>query len=378
MNSPKSPQHVLGSLAPEALERMVYLVGSARGGTTVSLHLIGAHPEILGFHGPSHFINQIWRYRNVVHNRLLKVIFWANALIDREAMMGSLDEDRREIANRIYNQAFARCGFRAMHDLYPLFYALDPAREVAPDRYRAWFDKGNDANGIDDLAKYYPEAKFLFIVRDPRSAIATLAKVQAGRVGKGSTIRSRDVLSESIYWRNFAQRCMRFAARNPERALLYSYERLVTEPADTLRAIFDFVDLSPLDEGALTGIIDGIGFGSNWGGGGSGLKLEPIVRWRSVLPPEIVDLIAEICGPTARKLGYHIPAPTHRRGWVGVTGLEPGLVARSKVVAKRIYLWLAEQRVHQADLNGSAGRLLWSPDRETALDARLSESEASL
>ncbi len=374
MTTRKDLHQALGSLTPQALERMAYIVGSARGETSMSLHLIGAHPQLLAFPGPSHFINQVWRYRKVAHDRLLKVIYFANGFLDQRNAIAGLREGPREAATRLFNSAFADLDFRGLHDLYPLLYALAPERGAPPESYLGWLDKGNDANGIGDLAAHYPGAKFLFIVRDPRSAIATLTNVRAKKSAEPAVPGLRGALEESIYWRNLTQRCLRFAARHPDRTLIYAYERLVTDPHRVLGDIFAFLGLAALNVADLTGLIGDIGFGSNWGGGGSGLQTAPIVRWRQVLDDETVAMIARVCGPTARKLGYEIDRPERApRALAQVSGSR----AKAKAIAKLGYLALREKQTGTLDPDNAGRHLLWSPARQRDLEVALGASPAA-
>ncbi len=66
----------IGSLSEQALERLIYVVGSARGGTTLTKDVIGLHDNVISFTGPTHFLNHAWRHRNRVEDRLWRVIFW--------------------------------------------------------------------------------------------------------------------------------------------------------------------------------------------------------------------------------------------------------------------------------------------------------------
>jgi len=365
----------LGSLDANALERMVYLVGSARGGTSVSLHLIGEHPNLMGFHGPSHFINQIWRYRRVVHERLFKVIFWANALVEPERLFTTLNEDQVRIARSALNRAYSGRKFRDLHDLYPLLYALAPERNQPPSDIQAWFDKGNDANGLDLLAHHYPEAKFLFIVRDPRAAVATLSRVSDKNRDGADKLPMQTIVTESIYWRNLTQLCLSFAARHPDRSYVYAYERLVMNPQGMLAQIFDFLGLPPLSDAKLQKIVSGIGFGSVHGGTGKGLSPVPITRWRKTLSAEAVQIIAAVCGPTARKCGYDL-ATDNRHGFASLLAMVPGFRGKAEAFAKLAYLGVREWRLKAPPSGKPECPLLWSAGQAQALD-RQSETSAN-
>ena len=56
----------------DALDRLVYLVGPPRGGTTIMYFSLGLHDRILTLPMLSSFIPHVWRYRGKVHDRLLR------------------------------------------------------------------------------------------------------------------------------------------------------------------------------------------------------------------------------------------------------------------------------------------------------------------
>ena len=63
-------------LSPAALERLIYVVGSARGGTSLTKDVIGAHDNVISFHGPTHFLNHPWKHRRRLDPRLWNIVFW--------------------------------------------------------------------------------------------------------------------------------------------------------------------------------------------------------------------------------------------------------------------------------------------------------------
>ena len=80
-----TPAETFGSLSADALDRFVYIVGMARGGTTVVRDAIDVHDQVLVLPGMTHFMNQVWRYRKRVHQRLLNQIFRLPAFYREES-----------------------------------------------------------------------------------------------------------------------------------------------------------------------------------------------------------------------------------------------------------------------------------------------------
>ena len=358
----------LGSMDQAGLDRLVYLVGSARGGTSLCLNLIGAHPEVCSFIGPSHFFNQLWRYRKVVHERVLRVLFWAALSTDQDDLFASMTETQRDAANALYALGFKKPSMRGLYDLYPLFRALDPAVEHPDSGYRAWFDKSNDANGLEEIAAAYPDARFLFVFRDPRGAVPTLTTRAAMQTAQENHITLGGAITQAIYWCNLTQRILLFAALYPDRSLLLAYERLVTEPTVVLSEVFSFLGLNPVSTDRLTAIIENVGYGSTFEATGIGLNTTPITRWRTAIDQDVIDVIARICGQTARKIGYDLSYPVSGTpGMARILGHVSGAGAKATTLAKLIYLASRESSTQVMAPGGSAPQLLWSPRHEATI-----------
>ncbi len=362
-----------GAMPPEALERLVYLVGSARGGTSLSLHMFGAHRHVSSFIGPSHFYNQIWRYRKAVHERVLRVLFWAGLSTDQDRLFESLSEPQRDAAHTLYARGFTNPSMRGLYDLYALFRALDPDIEHPADGYRAWFDKSNDANGLEEIAAAYPQARFLFVFRDPRGAVPTLTTRAAMQSAQSEKLALGGVVAQSIYWRNLSQRCLRFAGKFPDRSLLLSYERLVTEPETVLSEVFSFAGLDPMTPDEMQKLASTIGFGSTYEAQSVGLNPAPITRWRTRVPEEVIDVISAICAPTASKLGYDIAAPEKGAGLSALLDHVPGNKAKAVTLAKLTYLKARELSGRLRPGAYARPPLLWSPKKDAALVAATAE-----
>ncbi len=362
----------LGSMESDSVDRLAYLVGSARGGTSLALHLMGGHPNMCSFIGPSHFYNQIWACQNAVPVRVLQTLFWAGLSTFKGHFSASLSEDQRNALNRLYARAFSSKSMRDLYDLYPLFRAIDPSVQHPADGYKAWFDKSNDANGLDDIAAAYPEARFLFVFRDPRGAVPTLTTRAAMQKVEADKLALGGVVAQSIYWRNLTQQCLRFASRHPGRSLLFAYERLVTDPETVLSEVYSFLDLPPIGTSATTKLIGKVAFGSTYEKASTGLNPTPIVRWRTAVPQAVIDVISSICGPTARKLGYDVSS-LDKVSPAKLLGHISGTRAKAVAGAKLLYLAAREPGVRVNATGYGGPPLLWSSDRDTALVHSMSD-----
>ncbi|HET6491530.1 MAG TPA: sulfotransferase, partial [Burkholderiales bacterium] len=294
---------------PAALDRLVYLVGPARGGTSIIHAAMNVHPRALVLPGITYFIQHLWRYRNSVHERLLREIMRLPNFWSEKALKARLDPERYAAFVRLVNRALAQRDFNAMFQLYPIVYALlgESGKDLA--RVACWHDKHNDWRGIGIIAKQMPAAKFIFVVRDPRSVALSNAIRADLKEGELLDYPSRQNLIEStLYWRLLVQKCLSFKARHPERAVVVRYEDFVEAPEATLNRIFAFTVGEPLAEEEITAGLAAIqGNATNDSAGRyRGITREPVARWKKMLQPEDIALIEALTAPTARKLGYDI------------------------------------------------------------------------
>lgn len=90
-----------------------------------------------------------------------------------------------------------------------------------------------------------------------------------------------------------------------EAALSIRYERLVEDPEIVLRQVLEFVE-EPWDEGIVEralGSTDHVGFGDWKTYARAKVDTRSVARWRS-LPAATQKMLAEVCNPTLRRLGY--------------------------------------------------------------------------
>jgi hypothetical protein len=347
MTSATGTRDRIGSVSEQALERLIYVVGSARGGTTLTKNVIGMHDNVISFIGPSHFLNQPWRHRKRVDERLWRVIFWLP--VRRDEARASLTEDRKEAYIRHLNQALDRKDFRELYLLYPIVQALDPDGVRDPGAAEAWLDKGNDFWGVDLLPRHFPQARFVFVMRDPRAAVASLAKrIADARPDTAHKVEARDVITSAIYWRNLAQQELRFARRYPSQTVFLRYEDLVTSPFTVIPRLYDFLGLSPMPEDKLRNRLANMPYGASLDSNerGAGLSTKPLGRWRKSLSTDAAELVAAICEKTAQRLGYDIAANKHHQ-IRDIAGSMTGMSERVATAAKLAYLDLREIELHK-------------------------------
>jgi len=334
------------TLSHQALDHLIYIIGSARGGTSVLFDALGVHDGILALPGMTHFMNQVWRYRKRVHMRLLRQIFRLPGFYDEPGVVQSLEEEKGRRLSQYIDEALDSRDLKKMWQIYPLVYGLDRRNKKNPDEIRAWADKANDFYGVSSVAGAFPEGKFIFVLRDPRGAVASLAKRMAVKEAHTfqAAIDNSKVIEAAISWRWMTQRILHFQKTHPEKCFLIKLEDFLSNPVVSLNDIFEFTIDKKLPEDILSRRLDALAYGTSHQAGvlGKGIQQEPIERWRKMLGERQLGIVEALTGKTAQKAGYLVEAAKAISPIKAVLKSIPGSKRKLLNIAKIAYLQVYE------------------------------------
>ena len=201
-------------------ERLIFLGGSPRSGTTLVQNMLDSHPDVVG--GPEFLhlpdIAELYSKLNISVGK-----GWIDLFCDAESL-------RREIRELV------------MRFLLPLADAQGARylSEKTPENVLAF----------PLLAELFPESKFLFVVRDPRATVASQLAVgeRARSKGEQPAHFTTDVMSSARYVRACLSKGFRAVKEAPDRVYTLVYERLVQEPEAQARQLCEFLGLPWADE----------------------------------------------------------------------------------------------------------------------------------
>ena len=200
-------------------------VGSGRSGTTMFGLMFDSHPDLAIAH-EAHFIPAVAVRDPVLLNDFNGARFLD--LVYGDPNFVRLGLSRTEVAEEL--------ALRAATDYAAAVRAV--LSVFARSRGKRWY--GDKTPGyvlhLDLLARLFPEAKFIHIIRDGRDV--ALGYVQRPEWGP------RTVQEAAFYWRSRVKRGQAAGARlGPERYREVRYERFIEDPATTAAELCRFIGI---------------------------------------------------------------------------------------------------------------------------------------
>ncbi|MEA2123452.1 MAG: hypothetical protein QOI80_234 [Solirubrobacteraceae bacterium] len=218
----------------------VFVGGCPRSGTTLVRSILNAHPDLAIPH-ETRFVVAAYRNRRAYGDlsdprnaqRLARwIVKRRRSRIDRLAI------SREEIVAAITS---------APPTLGSMLGAPYAAHAAARGKPR-WGDKRpHYALNLDAVEAMFPDAQYVNIVRDPRSAIASIREYGATRNWYGDGI-----IDGLDVWRRSQKSVDRWRGRlGPERFLEIQYERFVSDPETGVAELVAFLGLDPAGTDAM-------------------------------------------------------------------------------------------------------------------------------
>lgn len=229
------------------LEKMLFVVGNSRSGTTMMGRILGKHSDIYTF-GELHFFGQLWS-------------------------PASSSELHKQEAEKLASQLFCiqREGYRThgkpsnFLEESQRFLSELPEFPATPDRLFSAFlqyETGRNSKTIpcdqtprnifyiDDILQFYPQAKIINMIRDPRDVLLSQKQKWKRRFLGGTDMPMKETLRDWInyhpitisrIWRTAVTAADRFV--NNERVTSIYFEKLLAHPEVTVSHICDFVGI---------------------------------------------------------------------------------------------------------------------------------------
>lgn len=202
----------------------VFVVGMPRSGTTLLSSLLDAHPNLV-VAPETHYFTRCWTGGRIDD--------WADvermlARLDQQPGVHDMafsDEEWAAIRERLRGLEAPTHGdiLRALLDTYAARSDASAWGEKTPDHLRT----------VPEIARQFPDAVFLAIIRDPRDVVLSLQNLPWSR---------RTMPEQAWTWRRYTARIARYHKNYEDRFFSLRYEALITEPEGTLRDVCAFLE----------------------------------------------------------------------------------------------------------------------------------------
>ena len=274
----------------------IFVVGAPRTGTTLVKEILNRHPLVHLF-DEVHFFERIYDDRDAIGD-MGNPRAQSHAIQRIRAIVRDFGSDQR-VADHLTMEVYRRRlqgeggGYRGL-----LATLLKAGAELEGATY--WGDSSpQDVLYLDTIHRWFPEARIVALVRDPRGFLASCKNYYRRGV---PTYRERyNPLTNSMLWRSY-MRALVDAEATPWGSLVLRvrYEDLVAEPEREVRRICDHVGIeyrtNMIDvERTNTSFVDG---------GGTGIVSTSVDRWRGELSPTEIWIGQRVFGELMERFDY--------------------------------------------------------------------------
>lgn len=300
---------------PEA----IFIVGVSRSGTTLMQRVLdssshmGIAPEnhylghILAREGARHYFRGVGDLRDDAAVRRVVELIWSGEF-QRRSRLREISPYWRWLVRAVPRDDFqARLlasdrSDRAIFSVLMRTYAERKKKPVMGEKTPAHLAY------VDTLLEWYPEARVVHMLRDPRGIYVSELRRREQRavtvpyrqlVRVPPLFRAFVLLQVTLIWARAADRHAVLAARYPERYRAVRFEDLVREPRGTLEDLFDFLGV-PMEERVLRRKVVSKGAEVGLAGFDAGAA----DRWRERITPGAERWLRAALRGRMRALGY--------------------------------------------------------------------------
>src|SRR5437588_999533 len=288
-------------------QRACFIAGQAKSGTTLLATLLDGHPELLVLpQETAYFPTVLRKYRSA--GRQAQFDYLTKESFSRVLFGGEpkwREHEYKDFPQQKFLQTFKRIAFdaaNAQRDLLALMAEAYAATTGLPlDRIQRWIEKTPaNRNHVDEIFARFPQAKLLVTLRDPRAILATQVALEQTR--KTNRFSVYYVIA---HWRVAAKLARRVRAGDVP-GLFVQFEQLVSEPANVMKDVCDYLEVQFDPDIVLTPTK----IGEPWGGNSaaqiafSKISAEPASRWKKELSDDEIGWVEWHCRDLMPEFGY--------------------------------------------------------------------------
>lgn len=281
----------------------IFIVGTPRSGTTLMAKILGQHSRIF-MPGETHFFDDIYSRRNEFgdppNSKSIKIII---SLL--KTLYGRYNEpaDQERVTNLFKNTSTQLENQISVGNSYEEILSLFMENQAGQLGKARWGNNApRDLFHIDDIIKFYPNAKVIVCIRDMRDFLLSYKyKWRATPIEYVDRLKTLyHPVTTSLLWKSSMRRVLAISEYVPERNLvIVRYEDLVTQPARIIQEMCDVI--GEKFEPNMLSIKDN---NSSTPGQLAGIFTSSIGRWHTGLSSEEAWIAQCIAGKELERTGY--------------------------------------------------------------------------
>ncbi len=229
------------------LNKMLFVVGNSRSGTTMMGRILGKHSDVYTF-GELHFFGQLWSpaSSSELHKKDAEKLASRLFCIQREGYRthgnpnSFLGESRHFLNELVEYPATPDC----LYSAFLQYETLQNNRIIPCDQ------TPRNVFYIDDILRLYPQAKIINMIRDPRDVLLSQKQKWKRRYLGGTDMPMRETIRDWInyhpitisrIWHTAVTAADRFA--DNERVISIYFEKLLAHPETTVSDVCQFIGI---------------------------------------------------------------------------------------------------------------------------------------
>jgi len=291
----------------------IFIVGCPRSGTSFLYHLLLSAGGFARFHTQMNVFDVLEPiFGDLSRDRNKKAMM-------REWLRSKAFEVSGLVASDIEAKVMAEC--RRGSDFLRIVMD-DVARQQGVDR---WIDSTpTNIPHMPHIARDFPEAQFIHIIRDARDVVLSLDKRAWSRPLPWD--RKNSLLAAGIYWEWIVRKGRRLGAALGAKYTEVHYEELVEHPQSALDKLGKFLernlDYNKIQQTSVGSVKKPLtSFDEDLSEG----HFSPVGRWREKFPPNQLVQFEQLVGEYLQEMGYPLAYPeeaakrsfeTTRRRWI--------------------------------------------------------------